>query len=214
VDARDTTPNNIPYTPPELGASLAPAHPSLDAVNMLRLRRSCPADMLGEPGPDAAVLEAILAIAARAPDHRRVTPFRFVVFEGDARARFGAVLKAAFVEDQPEAEASKAEYEAARFLRAPVVVAVVSSVDRAHRTPEWEQILCAGAVCQNMLLAASAHGFAAQWLTEWYAYDTRVRAALGLGEHERIAGFVYIGAAMQDPKERARPVLSDILTRF
>ena len=65
-----------------------------------------------------------------------------------------------------------------------------------------------------MLLAASAHGFAAQWLTEWYAYDDRVKGALGLGEEERIAGFVYIGTAAEDPKERARPVLSDIISRF
>lgn len=181
---------------------------------MLRLRRSCPADMLGAPGPDAETLQAILGIAARVPDHRRVTPFRFIVFEGEARARFGAVLKEAFLADRPDAEARQADYEANRFLRAPVVVAAVSSVNPAHRTPEWEQVLCAGAACQNMLLAASAHGYAAQWLTEWYAYDDRVKHALGLGEHERIAGFVYIGTAAEDPKERARPVLSDIISRF
>lgn len=193
---------------------MAPAHPSAEAVRMLRLRRSCPADMLGGPGPDAETLETILAAAARVPDHRRVTPYRFIVFEGEARVRFGAVLKDAFLADRPDAEPKQADYEAGRFLRAPVVVAVVSSVNPAHRTPEWEQVLCAGAVCQNMLLAASAHGFAAQWLTEWYAYDERALEALGLRDHERIAGFVYIGTAKEDPRERARPALSDIVSRF
>ena len=193
---------------------MAPAHPSAEAGKMLRLRRSCPADMLREPGPSADTLQAILGIAARVPDHRRVTPFRFILFEGEARARFGAVLKEAFLADRPDATAKQADYEANRFLRAPVVVAAVSSVNPGHRTPEWEQVLCAGAACQNMLLAASAHGFAAQWLTEWYAYDDRVKGALGLGEDERIAGFVYIGTAAEDPKERARPVLSEIISRF
>ena len=181
---------------------------------MLRLRRSCPADMLGGPGPDAETLEAILTIAARVPDHRRVTPYRFIVFADEARARFGGVLKDAFLANEPDAEARRVDYEEQRFLRAPVVVAVVSSIDPAHRTPEWEQVLSAGAVCQNMLLAASAHGFAAQWLTEWYAYDANVIAALGLGEHERIAGFVYLGTAREDPKERARADLKAITAHF
>lgn len=166
------------------------------------------------PGPDTVALDAILSIAARVPDHRRVTPYRFILFEGDARARFGQVLKEAFLANEPNAEAHRVSYEENRFLRAPVVVAVVSSVDPNHRTPEWEQIMSAGAVCQNMLLAASAHGYAAQWLTEWYAFDEKALSALSLGEHERIAGFIYIGTAKEDPKERARPVMADIVSRY
>lgn len=199
---------------PELGDSLPPAHPSRDALELLRLRRSTPADFLGEPGPDAETLNNLLTIAARVPDHRRVAPFRFIVFEGEARARFGDVLKAAFAANEPEADPERIECERRRFLRAPVVVSVISKVDPAHRTPEWEQVLTAGAACQNLLLAASASGFAAQWITEWYAYDPKVAAALGLGENEKIAGFVYIGTAKEDPKERARPDMSAIVSRF
>ena len=195
---------------PELGEALPAAHPSDRAVDMLWRRRSTPADFLGGPGPDQPTLQAILTIAARAPDHRRVTPFRFIVFEGEARARFGAVLRAAYVANEPDAEQHRIECEQNRFMRAPVVVAVVSSVDPSHRTPEWEQILTAGAACQNMLLAASAHGFAAQWITEWYAYDAKVTAALSLSAHERIAGYIYLGTAKENPKERARPDLSAI----
>jgi nitroreductase len=199
---------------PELGDEMPPAQPSAAAIDLLRLRRSTPADFMTGPGPDPEALEAILTIAARAPDHRRVVPFRFVVFEGDARARFGNVLKKAFLANEPGADEKRADYERNRFLRAPVVVAVVSSVDRNHRTPEWEQTLCAGAVCQNMLLAASAHGFAAQWITEWYAYDENVTSALGLSPLEMIAGFVYMGTAKENPKERARPDLSAITSRY
>ena len=199
---------------PELGESLAAAHPSDSAIEMLWRRRSTPADFLGAPGPDAAILQTMLTIAARAPDHRRVTPFRFIIFEGDARSRFGEVLKAAFTANEPQAEKHRVDCEQNRFMRAPVVTAVISSVNPTHRTPEWEQILSAGAVCQNFLLAASAHGFAAQWLTEWYAYDDRVKAALGLGENERIAGFIYVGAAKESPKERARPDLDAIISKY
>ncbi len=199
---------------PELGAPLPPAHASEAAKTLLRLRRSTPADMLGPPGPDPETLAAILKIAARVPDHRRVTPFRFIVFEGEARARFGEILEAAFRANEPDAEAQRAAFERHRFLRAPIVVAVISAVDRTHRTPEWEQILTAGAACQNMLLGAGAHGFAAQWVTEWYAYDGKVRDALRLGEPERIAGFVYLGTARENPKERARPAMDDVIAFF
>lgn len=199
---------------PDLGDVLPAASPSPETLALLRRRRSTPADFLGDPGPDAAVLDDLLTIAARVPDHRRVVPFRFLVFRDDARARFGAALKSAFLKQNPDAADEKADYEVKRFLRAPVVVAVISSVNPLHRTPEWEQVLCAGAVCQNLLLAASAHGFAAQWLTEWYAYDEEVAAALGLGASERAAGFVYIGSAREDPKERGRPDMASIISYY
>lgn len=199
---------------PDLGESLPAAHPSEETLNLLRLRRSTPADFLGEPGPDADTLSDLLTIAARTPDHRRVVPFRFLVFEGEARSRFGEVLARVFAESSAEADETKVAYERNRFMRAPVVVAVISSVNKEHKTPEWEQILCAGAVCQNLLIACSAHGFAAQWITEWYAYDEKIAGALGLAENERIAGFVYIGEAREEPKERGRPDMNSIVSRF
>lgn len=199
---------------PELGETLPSCFPSDATLDMLRRRRSCPVEFMTGPGPDPRQLTDILTIAARVPDHRRVSPFRFILFEGEARKAFGEKLKAAFLDNEPEAAADRAAFEANRFLRAPVVVAVVSSPDLAHKTPEWEQRLSAGAVCQNMLLAASAHGFAGQWLTEWYAYDDSIRAALGLGAAEKIAGFVYIGTAAEDPKERGRPDMTALVSRF
>ncbi|MEO1240784.1 MAG: nitroreductase [Pseudomonadota bacterium] len=195
---------------PNLGESLPATHPSEDTLSLLRLRRSTPADFLEAPGPDATALSDMLTIAARVPDHRRVTPFRFVVFQDEARTRFGEVLEKAFIANEPGAEEARIAIERNRFQRAPVVVAVISSVNREHRTPEWEQILSAGAACQNLLLAAAAHGFAAQWITEWYAYDAHVGEALMLKDSERIAGFVYIGTAREEPKERGRPDLASI----
>ena len=198
----------------QLGEETPPAHPSTEATTMMQLRRSTPADFLGSPGPDAETVDAILKIAARVPDHRRVVPFRFIAFEGEARRAAGAILGEAFQREQPDADDAMIEREMKRFVRAPLVVAIVSSVDRDHRTPEWEQILCAGAVCQNALIAASAYGFAAQWLTEWYAYNEDVKRGFGLRETERFAGFIYIGSATCNPKERARPEMAAIVSRF
>ncbi|MGE0407969.1 MAG: nitroreductase [Amphiplicatus sp.] len=202
------------FIPPEFGAPLPAAHPSEEMIAALRLRRSTSADLMTAPGPDAAALGSILAIAARVPDHRRVCPFRFLVFEGEGRAAAGDIIARIFAAEDHFAGESRIEAERRRFLRAPVVVGVVSAVDRTHKTPEWEQILTAGAVCQNLLLAASAHGFAAQWVTEWLAYDRDLLDGFGLKPDEKIAGFVYLGTAREPPRERQRPDLAALVSYF
>lgn len=199
---------------PQLGEPTPAAHPSEAATRLLRLRRSTSPELMTEPGPSPEILRTILEIGARVPDHRRVYPFRFIVIEGDRRAAAGEILASRLAATEPEADPARLDVERRRFLRAPVVVAVASRVDRAHKTPEWEQVLTAGAVCQNLLLAASAHGLAACWLTEWAAYDAGVRTALGLSDDERIAGFIYIGTAREAPKERPRPDLDTLVSRF
>jgi nitroreductase len=152
---------------------------------------------------------------ARAPDHGKLFPWRFILFEGDARARMGTLLARALQESEPDAATpERVEMERARFLRAPVVVGVVSRVRDGIPIPVWEQELSAGAVCQTMLIAATSLGFVANWITEWPAYNAKVAEGLGLGEGERIAGFVYIGTQGAPLEERVRPDLGRIVTRF
>jgi len=148
------------------------------------------------------------------PDHGKLAPWRFVVLAGDARARLGATVAEAFLARQPDAQLPSIEAERGRLLRAPTVVAVVSAPVLNPKVPEWEQVLSAGAVCHQLLLAANALGFAAQWITEWYGYDHRVLAALGLKGGERLAGFVYLGTAREAAEERARPDLAAKVTRL
>ncbi len=183
-----------------------------ETLNLLLSRRSVVANNLGPPGPDAALLRKILTAAARVPDHKKLVPWRFVVFEGDARAAFGEVLADAYEASDPDPTSYRRETEAARFTRAPIVVAVVSRIINQKSVPEWEQILSAGAACQNLLVAANAAGFSGQWITEWYAFDETVCRSIGLEEGERIAGFVYIGTAKEPPKERDRPDLDAIVS--
>ncbi len=101
-----------------------------------------------------------------------------------------------------------------RLSLAPLVVAVVSRAAPHAKIPEWEQVLSAGAVCMNLVVAANALGFASAWMTGWYAYDARVLARLGLQAHERIAGFIHIGHNDAPREDRARPALADIVTIF
>lgn len=187
--------------------------PAPDAIALLLSRRSGSAKAMTGPGPSAAELESILTAAARVPDHGKLFPWRFIVFEGEARARVGKLLVEALAETEKMTD-EKAAQEAARFLRAPVVVAVVSRAREAIPIPEWEQILSAGAVCQNMLIASHALGYVAGWLTEWYAYNPLVKERLGLKPGERIAGYIYIGKSAVPLEERVRPDLTKIVTRF
>jgi nitroreductase len=186
----------------------------LNALELLTTRRSFKAMELSGPGPSAAQIDTLLTVAARVPDHGKLAPWRFIVFEGDARRAAGDAIAAAFQARYPDAKPEHVEAERNRLLRAPLVVAVVSRAGPHVKIPEWEQVLSAGAAAMNLVLAAHALGFAANWITEWYAYDRAVLDALGLAPHERIAGFVHIGTPPGPPEDRPRPALSEIVTRF
>lgn len=190
---------------PVPGERLAPSHASAQTLTLLTRRRSTPAIGLSDPGPDANQVEHLLGIAARVPDHGKLAPWRFILFEGEARASFGTILGKVWSVKNPDATPDQIRFEQQRFQRAPLVIAVISTVIEQHKIPLWEQQLSAGAVCQNLLIAASAMGFGAQWLTEWYAYDSDIKDALGLRSGERIAGYVYIGTATEEVMERPRP---------
>jgi len=180
-------------------------------LDHLLSRRSVSANGLGEPGPSADELELILRAASRVPDHKKLVPWRFLLFQGEVRASFGRVLAEVCAAEEKDSGAFRLENEARRLLRAPLVVAVISRVVKNPAAPEWEQILSAGAACQNLIVAASALGYGAQWITEWYGYSPGIRRALKLADNERVAGFVYIGTPKEKPEERERPNIADIV---
>jgi nitroreductase len=185
-----------------------------ESLSRLLSRRSVPPRWLGAPGPGVQEIETMLTIAARVPDHGKLVPWRFILIEGEARQRMGEILVTAFRADHPDADAEALATERERFSQAPLVVAVVSRVVPHVKIPEWEQVLSAGAVCMNLLNAATALGYGASWLTGWACFDRRVLDALGLAPNERIAGYVHIGTAKEKPADRDRPNLADIVTRF
>ena len=185
-----------------------------DTIKLLGARRSVPPLAMSGPGPSAGELDELLTIAARVPDHGKLAPWRFIIFEGEGRAAAGQLIAQVFQVDNPDADPERVELERKRLSHAPVVVGVVSCAAPHGKIPEWEQVLSAGAVCMNLVVAAKAMGYAATWLTQWYAYDRRVLEGLGLAPHEKIAGFIHVGTSAATPEDRARPVLSSITSRY
>src|SRR5450432_2831921 len=166
-----------------------------ETIAMLLRRRSLPPQGMMGPAPDAAEIELMLTIAARVPDHGKLAPWRFILFEGAARDRAGEIAANLVKQDDPSVPPTRLDAERTRFTRAPLVIAVVSRAAPHVKIPEWEQVLSAGAACMNLVIAANALGYVAAWLTEWCAYDRRFCEAIGLAPHEKIAGIVHIGRA-------------------
>ena len=194
---------------------LSVAKRSQETLELLMLRRSLTVKDMVHPGPSEEQLKQILEIGSRVPDHKKQVPWRFLTFEKSIRGKFGKILRTIFAKNNPKTNEKILDFEENRFLRAPLVIAVISTADKDNpKVPEWEQILTAGAVCQNILIASNAMGYASQWLTEWYAYDKVVLKELNLNPNERIAGFIYIGTASKQPKERGRPDLANLVKKW
>ncbi|MGN6374071.1 MAG: nitroreductase family protein [Sphingomonas sp.] len=177
----------------------------------LATRRSGKPRDLVAPGPDAADLDRILAVAARTPDHGKLAPWRFVLI--DDREAFAALLRRAFLAERPDTrDADLATVE--QFAhQAPALVVALSSPRPDSPIPLWEQELSAGAACMNLLHAAHALGFAGGWLTGWAAYSDVVRDAFGAAP-ERIAGFLFLGTPGSAMSERPRPDLADVVRHW
>ena len=181
-------------------------------LDLLLSRRSCPARAMTGPGPSKDQLSDILRAGARVPDHGKLAPWRFILFEGEGRERLADILVNVLAAEGMNP--AQIDEWRGRVTAAPVIIGVVSSARESIKIPVWEQELSAGAVCQNILIAAHALGFVGNWLTEWYAYHPVVKQKIGLRAGERMAGFVYIGTPQQPAEERARPDMTTIVTRF
>jgi nitroreductase len=200
---------------PNTNLELSVTNRSQETLELLMLRRSLTVKDMVHPGPSEEQIKQILKIGSRVPDHKKQVPWRFLTFEKSTRGKFGKILRTIFAKNNPKTNEKILDFEENRFLRAPLVIAVISTADKDNpKVPEWEQILTAGAVCQNILIASNAMGYASQWLTEWYAYDKVVLKELNLNPNERIAGFIYIGTASKQPKERGRPDLTNLVKKW
>jgi nitroreductase len=185
-----------------------------DALRLLLSRRSTPPAGLTAPGPSPDELTTLLTIAARVPDHGKLAPWRFIVFEGEGRERAGQILVDVARAQRPDATPEQIEAERKRMAAAPLVIAVVSTAAPHPKIPEYEQLLSAGACCQNLLIAADAMGYGASWVTNWFSYDRAALARLGVAENEKIVGIVHIGTRKERLEDRPRPDLARIVTRF
>ncbi|WP_342641283.1 nitroreductase family protein [Rhodoligotrophos ferricapiens] len=183
-------------------------------MSLLLTRRSQAIAKLTDAGPNDEDLRTILTAAARVPDHGKLAPWRFIIFKGERRAAFGRFLERHLRETRPDAGDVMFEKARTIFTDAPVVIGVVSRAAPHVKIPEWEQYLSCGASCMNIVTAATALGYGVQWITGWYAYDREVASHLGLADHERMAGFIFIGGMSEQPSDRARPDLAQLVSEY
>jgi nitroreductase len=176
--------------------------PSAEVLDRLFHRRSAPAPTLTAPGPSSEEIDLLIKIGLRVPDHGKIGPWRVVRFTTEAKAK---LVEALVILAQSQPDAKKAEVALLKMSTPPEMLLVVSSPVQPHKIPLWEQQLSAAAVCQNLLIAAGAMGYGANWITDWYSYDAEAKAFLGLTPEENVAGFIYLGTPNEPPLERDRP---------
>ena len=171
----------------------------------LATRRSGKARDMAAPGPDAAQLRDIVQLALRTPDHGKLAPWRIVTVSDDQRAAFAALLKRAWVAENPGAAGMDLSALDQFAHQAPTLLVLLSTPVRDSKIPIWEQQMSAGAVGMNLLHAAHAHGFVGSWLTGWAAFSPDVAAAFGAGQGDAVVGYFFIGTATKELDERPRP---------
>jgi len=188
----------------------------MEAIDLLLSRRSVLAGNLTEPGPGPAELETILTAGLRVPDHGRIEPWRIQVLGPQGQAALAEVLGLIHLRENPEATEKMVQAERDRALKGPVLLVVTSHPNPAkfEKVPLMEQKASCGAVCQNILLASHALGYAAQWLTGWPAYHPDVKRALGHASETEIFAFIHIGTPAEPPTERKRPALEGIVSEW
>lgn len=188
-----------------------------ELAELLLKRRSTLAANMRPPGPGPEALDVLLRIATRVPDHGKLTPWRIQVLRSEGQARLGDICAQVFSEDNPGASKEQIAFERQRPQRSPLLLVVTCHPNREKlaKVPLIEQRISAGAVCQNLLVGATALGLASQLLTDWPAYHPKIRRALGHSENTEIIGFVHIGSpAETPPKERPRPEIEAIVSEW
>ena len=187
-----------------------------DFTDFLKKRRSTIISKMANDPLPAHDVETILSCGVRVPDHGVLGPWKIITIKGEARTYLGKhILRPEFAKQFPETNEESLAFEEKRFERASVVLAVLSTPKEHPKIPVWEMELSAGAVCMNLVTAAQSLGYAAQWVTEWYAYNEAMLKALGgRPDIDKVAGYIYVGNNTEPLKERRRPETSDVIEEY
>jgi len=156
------------------------------------------AGRLSAPGPTPEDLDRLFKAAARAPDHGRLKPWRFIVLDGPHRDEFVKAAAAAKRTRLPAMTEEQMASEREKIQRSPTIVLAACVVDRAkNKVPEIEQIIAVGAAVENFFLAAHALGYGVMWKTGAAAYDPAVKAVVGLRHDDHIVAILHLGTPVK-----------------
>ena len=150
------------------------------------------------------------------PGHVKKEDLDLILNRGNSKKKFDEeVILKEYKANNTSPTPEIIKMESSRFQRADTVIAIISNTVEHPKIPQWEQTLSCGAVCTTILYAAQSLGYAAQWVTEWYAYNANIISCLGGNpKNDKIAGFIYIGEKNKEPKERARPNLEEHISYY
>ncbi len=163
----------------------------MQALELLLGRRSQP--RLETPPPSGKVLDNIIQAGLAAPDHKCLTPWRFVICQGKGLDKLGEIFQQAAINNDRE----QATVERAIQLphRAPMVLVAICNYTQDEKVPRVEQIASTSCAVQSMQMAAVAQGFQGIWRTGWYAKDSYVKEMLECKDEDEIVGFLYLGSS-------------------
>ena len=187
---------------------------TVSVIDFMLTRKSAPIAELKEPAPSNDEIRTMLAVATRVPDHGMLAPWRFILYRGEARVRVGELLAARAEEREGPLSDARRQQEMTRFSRAPLVIGVVSAQKEHPKIPQWEMFLSGGAAAMNLVTAANALGYGANWITNWYSDDEEGRRILGLSPQERVIGFVHVGTYEGAPFDRPRPDVDTVVSDY
>jgi nitroreductase len=150
-------------------------------------------------------IEALLAAATCAPNHRLTQPWRFYVLGPEARYGYGLALgnrKAKKIEDAAAAQKMRETVaEEHRALPAMLAVAMVVNENEEIREEDYAAVMMA---VQNIALAAVEKGLGTAFKSGAILGDPAARAAIGVADSERIVLAIHLGVAAEAvaPKNR------------
>lgn len=185
------------------------------AAALIHGRRSVAPRKLHAPAPDAGQLQDLLQAAAAAPDHGQRVPWRFVEVPSDQRDALAEVFAAALLERDAQASAEQLARARDKAHDAPLLLlAIVDLGPDGDAIPPLERIASAGCALQNMLLLATAQGFACAMTSGRSMTSRSLRSAFSLSASEQALCFVSIGTGVDPDHHPQRPDVARFFSRL
>lgn len=174
-----------------------------DLDHLIRSRRTSMLVQTDRPVSHDLV-RRLCELAQWAPNHKRTWPWRFVLVEGDSRARLGDVIAEAMdLHGDPPEKVAKAR---TKYLRTPATLIVgAAEGDSPTRSAENRDAVAAGV--QNLLLAATAAGLATYWGSCPKGAESAVTDLCGWDPGTHVSGLIYLGWATSTVAAPERPEL-------